>query len=474
MAYPLDSDRPGAPLLRPADRRSPSDIDRGRPGRRASVSPPPSLSDPRLASAPFTRPRLPRRNTFRSQSPATNAPTAARQKYTYAAFFLAVSLVSFTVQTELAAWVQHTGKWNKAYCMLYLTHGSWSLLWPVQLGILRLQKRDMPWPQFWRRHVWLVRSTAQMVELQDLEPPKVFRRGPWAYMARTTAFVTCSLTVAGLSWYIAVNLTSPSDLTAIYNTSAFFAYAFSVPFLKERLRADKGAAVGIAILGVLIVAYGDSKAVDRRTAGGTSTVDDGPGADGGQRLLGNLIMGGGSVLYGLYEVLYKRFACPPDGCSPGRGMIFANTFGSLIGLFTLTFLWIPLPVLHILGIETFELPHGKVAWYLFLSVVMNATFAGSFLVLISLTSPVLSSVASLLTIFIVAMVDWFVTGEPLSPAALFGGGLIMVAFGMLSWSTYREMAEDERKRAMDLRNNDDGDDENDDDDDDELGRDHER
>ena len=124
------------------------------------------------------------------------------------------------------------------------------------------------------------------------------------------------------------------------------------------------------------------------------------------RVAGNLIIGVGSVLYGFYEVLYKRLACPPEGTSPGRGMIFANTFGSLIGTFTLLVLWIPLPILHITGLEKFELPHGEAAWLLAISVLANATFSGSFLVLISLTSPVLSSVAALLTIFLVAIVDW--------------------------------------------------------------------
>ena len=56
-------------------------------------------------------------------------------------------------------------------------------------------------------------------------------------MARTTAFVTCALTFAGISWYIAVNLTTASDLTAIYNCSAFFAYVFSVPLLHEKVAA---------------------------------------------------------------------------------------------------------------------------------------------------------------------------------------------------------------------------------------------
>lgn len=197
---------------------------------------------------------------------------------------------------------------------------------------------------------------------------------------------------------MAVNLTSASDLTAIYNCSAFFAYAFSIPILGDRLRLDKIFSVAVAISGVLIVAYGD------KGNGNEKEVET------KNRTLGNVIIGIGSVLYGLYEVLYKRLACPPEGTSPGRGMIFAMTFGSLIGTFTLTVLWIPLPILHWMGWETFALPHGQAAWLLAISVLANAgmkdfslatnsltssVFSGSFLVLISLTSPVLSSVAAL-------------------------------------------------------------------------------
>lgn len=391
-----------------------------------------------------------RRSTLRSRSPATSARLAARKKYTYAAVFLVISLLSFCVQTELAAYVQHDLGWNKAYCMLYLTHGSWSLLWPTQLLILRLQKRDMPWPVFWKKHIWICRTTAQMVQGRTLEVPHYHQaRSPVRYMLYCTAFITSALTVAGLSWYIAVDLTTPSDLTAIYNCSAFFAYAFSVPLLKEPFRLDKCFAVLVAIVGVVIVAYGDTK--QNPTTGGDPTSTAGVGAgDDGNRFLGNLVIGAGSVLYGLYEVLYKRYACPPEGCSPGRGMIFANTVGSLIGCFTLLVLWIPLPLLQLTGLETFALPTGATAWWLFLSVVMNATFAGSFLVLISLTSPVVSSVASLLTIFIVAVSDWVLTGQPLSLAAIVGGAMIIVAFVMLALSTWREMADEERRRELDI------------------------
>lgn len=395
---------------------------------------------------------------MRSQSPGrgSHARLAARKKYTYAAMFLVVSLVSFTIQTELAAHIQTDLGWDKAYCMLYLTHGSWALLWPAQLVVLRLHNSDVPWRTFWRRHVWLLRTTAQTVERQDLVVDKRHGSGtsPWPYLVRTTALITVSLTVAGLSWYVAVNKTTPGDLTAIYNCSAFFAYAFSVPLLKERLRLDKSLAVAVAMIGVVVVAYGDS-----RGAGKTTT-------DSATRLEGNLIIGVGSVLYGLYEVLYKRLACPPEGTSAGRATIFANSFGSLVGLFTLLVLWVPLPVLHVLGWETFALPTGRTAWLLLVSVVMNATFAGSFLVLISLTSPVLSSVSALLTIFIVAVVDWAKGGDAPTAAALAGGCLIVAAFAVLSWSTWREMAEDERKREMDMDDDDDEDDDESDDHDD--------
>jgi hypothetical protein len=79
----------------------------------------------------------------------------------------------------------------------------------------------------------------------------------------------------------------------------------------------------------------------------------------------------------------------------------------------------------------------------------RAAFSGSFLVLISLTSPVLSSVAALLTIFIVAIVDQLLPpplNSPLTPAAIVGGILIIGAFLLLSWATYKEMDEERRHK----------------------------
>lgn len=326
----------------------------------------------------------------------------------------------------------------------------------MQLLILRIQKWQQPWPVFWRRHVQLLRQTGQMIEHRTLHVPQhLQKKSPVPYFLRTTAFVTCALTIAGGSWYVAVDLTTASDLTAIYNCSAFFAYAFAVPMLHEKLRVGKVFAVIVAILGVLVVAYGDagSPKHGNKSGGGSGGPNAPADHEASNRALGNIVIGIGSVLYGFYEVLYKKVACPPDGTSPGRGMLFANTFGSLIGIFTLTVLWIPLPILHYTGLETFELPRGEAAWMLAISVLSNATFSGCFLVLISLTSPVLSSVAALLTIFLVALCDQMLPPplyQPLTAAAIVGGLLIIFAFGLLSWATYREMDEERKKHAEEM------------------------
>jgi drug/metabolite transporter (DMT)-like permease len=296
-----------------------------------------------------------------------------------------------------------------------------------------------------------------MIEHGTLHVPvHLAKKSPWPYFLRTTAYVTCALTVAGGSWYIAVDLTTASDLTAIYNCSAFFAYVFAVPLLGEKLRLSKVAAVLVAIVGVLVVAYGDvgHPKHGNKSGGGAGGPSAPDSSEASNRALGNLVIGVGSVLYGFYEVLYKRVACPPEGCAPNRGMLFANTFGSMMGIFTLLVLWIPLPILHVTGIETFELPRGEAAWMLVVSVLANATFSGSFLVLISLTSPVLSSVAALLTIFLVALCDQMLPPplyNPLTAAALAGGLLIIFAFLTLAWSTYREMEEEGRKKGEEER-----------------------
>jgi hypothetical protein len=58
-------------------------------------------------------------------------------------------------------------------------------------------------------------------------------------------------------------------------------------------------------------------------------------------------------------------------------------------------MWIPLPILHFTGLEEFGLPSPKAALFLAFSILSNIAFTASFLTMVSLTSPVLSSVGAM-------------------------------------------------------------------------------
>ena len=63
-------------------------------------------------------PLLRRKSTFKEIDPNEAANSATRRRYIYAAFFLVVSLISFTIQTETAVYIKKHLGWSKSYGML--------------------------------------------------------------------------------------------------------------------------------------------------------------------------------------------------------------------------------------------------------------------------------------------------------------------------------------------------------------------
>ncbi|BFZ61590.1 hypothetical protein YB2330_002662 [Saitoella coloradoensis] len=353
-----------------------------------------------------------------------------RSKMVIVGVALVLVLVTFTVQTELAAYIQADLGWSKPFMMMYVTHSSWLLIFPLQLLYVRLRQPSVRFRVLYRAHVHSLITTAQSIHDRYVASTQSL-----AYNATmVTLWLALSLNVAASTWYVAVNLTTPSDLSAIYNASAFFAYAWSIVLLGEAVRWDKVGAVILSIVGVVIVAYG-----------GVQDHTPGHEVEASKRLIGNVIIAIGSVGYGLYEVLYKRMACPPADMepTPRDSIYFSNAVAASIGLATLLTLWITLPLFHYLGIEIFEWPSEQVWLCLVISMVANFVFTAAFLTMVSLTNPVLSSVAALLSIFVIALTDMVITGKPLTRNALLGGFLIIVAFGVLAAATWRELTEQE-------------------------------
>jgi len=280
-----------------------------------------------------------------------------------------------------------------------------------------------------------------------------------------------------------------SDITAIWNTNAFFAYIITVRLFKLDWEPRKLLAVLIATLGVMAVVYGDVGQselphTDQREAFVNTSETVKPKAP----VLGDLLTLCAAVGYGLYQVMYKRYAAPlqdgeseldvpyvplsdSDGLSAGEldesvkevdddlayppplGL-YPNLLTCGIGLMTLSSLWIVLPLLHYSGYERFRLPDNPTlvlsiagitgsgllfnAGLLVLILVFIALYSSLIVslhlqILLGIWGPIVVSVGNLLTIVLVLLSDITVGQgiDVITPWNLAGSGGIIVAFGIL-------------------------------------------
>ncbi|MDC6271193.1 DMT family transporter [Acetobacter pasteurianus] len=267
------------------------------------------------------------------------------------------------------------------------------------------------------------------------------------YIVTKALIVTLVLTVAGFTWYGAMSMTYAADVTAIYNCSAFTAYAFAIPLLNEKFSWLKVNSVIIAIVGVFIVSYSSSSDTSPGEENGKEPDSDNPYP---YRFWGNLIIFIGAILYGYYEVLYKKYLCIPAHLTkiitPRRQSTFANFVMGFFGAFTLVILMTLIFVLHIFHIHRFNFfnygENTQRIWlYISGSIVSNLLFSASFLSLMALTSPVLSSVSSLLTIFLIGLVEWWVFDNALDIQQIIGDCFVIVGFVMLTIASWKEISE---------------------------------
>ena len=169
-----------------------------------------------------------------------------------------------------------------------------------------------------------------------------------------------------------------SDVTALWNTNAFFAYVLTVKLFQLKWEVRRLVSVVIATVGAALVVYGSSN-----PGSGTET------AAAEAPLIGDMLTLVASIIYGIYQVLYKMYAAlptpaegdfeqlpvdyepiidssedatdlpipdKPEMIYPPPFGLYANTLTTAIGICTFLLLWIPIPILHYLDLETFRLP----------------------------------------------------------------------------------------------------------------------
>lgn len=177
-----------------------------------------------------------------------------------AACLLAVVLVAYTLQTELASYVQHGLGYKKPYFLFYLTHSSYLLLFPLHLAVLAI----LPASATSTRIPTLLAELASTLEEKFQPParsgssssssskggshnaaslripssPKLYQhvehrsvfgwcqavkqallvrvRAPWIdYLAKRVLLLTVLISAPALSWYGAVPLTSMTGESSV-------------------------------------------------------------------------------------------------------------------------------------------------------------------------------------------------------------------------------------------------------------------
>ena len=311
----------------------------------------------------------------------------------------------YVVQAEWSQYIQTDEGLNKPFLLTWINHSSLSIFFVVAALYVKAygatkRARDL------QRHGESdkVYSILEYLREYDFTLRKYVQQG--------IAFGFLYLVPNALYFYAVGFGSSVGITTTIFNTNVATAYVFSVLLLGERATAKKGMALLLCICGTFLV----SVLAKPNEPISLDSVD--------------LMTFAAAILFGLWEVLYKRFVVGEDSPS----LLLLLIYGSY-GIAHLLLFWVFLWPLNQLQIETFSLPSknqiGLILINMFLASMFNCCF---FTALAIIDSPVFVSIACLLTIPTTTLVDYIRFRNILSGLEIVGGLMIIIGFLLFSVS----------------------------------------
>jgi len=345
--------------------------------------------------------------------------------------FIAV-LLAFTIQSDLTTYIQTQLGFKQPYFLFYVAHSSFSFVFPLHLLYLVVTT-----PKSGREYL---SDLSTVIHYQFSSNSQ--RLSPRSRTIVIFFMMFMGLTGPGLLWYISVSLTSISDVTALWNSNAFWAYVFTVKLYKLEWERRKLLAVIVACVGVLAIVYGGVAKSDEEGVEVESSSNRGHKSP----FLGNLLALAASIWYGFFQVIYKKLVALPNDpealheddattqppfsrlsvsssnlmetseevegelstCSlPTIPFAFhPNFFISIVGVMTAVIMSFLFPILNYLDIEKFRLPPDlQTTLALACLATMGLVFNSGFMVLLGIWGPVITSVGGLLTIILVLFSD---------------------------------------------------------------------
>lgn len=338
-----------------------------------------------------------------NRSDSLKTKKSKRLRYVGALFCLLALVFCWIAMGEILQQVQSSKhKYRKPFFMVFFIHCAYILQLPVWFIGMCISKR---------------KNKSQVFEKEKASYTKTFI---WSNILHIL------LAVCGYSWYLSLPITSVSANTSIYNSASIFVFILSIFILKEKITILKSASVFVCVAGVIMVSVFGSQKKEK-------------GED--NKISGYILVIVSTILYALYEVLYKKVSSICKRTSILDSLLFVG----MMGIGNILFLWPFVIILHYTGVETFELPNHEQLLALSLTAVLESLFSAFLLVGILLTSPLLMSVGSILTIPTSVVADVILHSYLLPPLAFVGIGLIICGFVGINVAEYLHLKQNDNE-----------------------------
>ncbi|KAJ4001059.1 hypothetical protein F5050DRAFT_1796906 [Lentinula boryana] len=232
------------------------------------------------------------------------------------------------------------------------------------------------------------------------------------------AFVFCFIWFAA-NWTLNASLdyTSVASATILSSTSGFFTLGIGRVFKVETLTLAKIGAVFISFVGVILVALSDSSQTSSESDNLISTSI----FASTRHSLGDFLAVFSAVFYSFYVILLKvRIR--------SESRIDMKLFFGFVGLYNIISCWPIGVILHLTGVERFELPSsGKAVGALLVN--MAITWSSDYLYVLAMlkTTPLVVTIGLSLTIPLAVVGDFFLS-KPAQLQVLAGALLVLVSF----------------------------------------------
>ena len=322
--------------------------------------------------------------------------------------WLAGSVVTRRIETGAHAYTKYV-------FIVWFGH-IWPIIFvPVGWGLIvyKAAWKSYPHPVHGTGHVW-----ASFDEFRDAWGLR------WKPLLAKGAWLSLAYMVPDLFWFMSLSLTSVAAATTIYNSSTAFVVLFSIIFLKERASLIKFVAALLAVGSSAMVSLASEIAPQHKSKG-----DSDSASHPSNPVLGGVFSFAGAVLYGLYEVAYKRWGLVTGESDPiGNVLLIAGFMG--VGN---TFFLAPLlPICHYTTLETFELPRREIWGDFFFMAFMLAMFITCLMTALALLpSPTYVAVGITLTVPGSLVLDAITQGATYNWPFLLGSAGVILSFTLI-------------------------------------------